>query len=116
MFLNLSLENEEMHSIVAQECNKWSRYINKEIIEKAHFKWLDKEVKPNERFDENKRKYRILFSIARCFDCDRPSKTEKGYFRSTRGTVGVCLDLKPSIPLYCRNCEPHHFHLNLDDE
>ena len=63
MFLNLSLENEEMHSIVAQECNKWSRYINKEIIEKAHFKWLDKEFKANERFDENKRKYRILFSI-----------------------------------------------------
>ena len=43
-------------------------------------------------------------------------KIEKGYCRSTRGTVAVCLGLKPPISLFCRNCEPHHFHLNLDDE
>ena len=54
----------------------------------------------------------------RCFGCGRRYKIEKGYCccRSTRGTVRVYLDLNAPISLYCRNCEPHHFHLNLDDE
>ena len=77
---------------------------------------LDKEFKACESSEENKRKYRIPFSIERCFDCSRRYKIEKGYCRSTRGTVGVYLDLNAPISLYRRNCEPHHFHLNLDDE
>ena len=63
-----------MDSIIAQECKTWSRNINKEIIEKAHFKWLDKEFKASKWSDENKRKYRIPFSIVRCFDCGRRYK------------------------------------------
>ena len=66
--------------------------------------------------NENKRKYRTPLFIVRCFDCGRRSKIEKGYCRSTCRTVGVCLDLKPTISLYCRNCVPHHFSLNMDGE
>ena len=28
----------------------------------------------------------------------------------------VYLDLKALISLYCQNCEPHHFDLNLDEQ
>ena len=34
IFVNLCLENEEMHSIIALVCKKWSRHINKEFVEK----------------------------------------------------------------------------------
>ena len=105
-----------MYSIIALACKKWSRRINKEFVEKVNFKWLDKEFKDNEWSYESKRKYRIPFSVVRCFDGGRRYKIEKGYCMSTRGTVGVYLDLKAPISLYCRNCEPRHFHLNLDDE
>ena len=105
-----------MHSIIAQVSKKWSRYINKEFVEKVYFKWLEKECKANEWPDENKRKYRISFSIVQRFDCGRRYKIEKGHCRSTHGTVGVYLDLKAPISLYCRNCEPHHFYQNLDDK
>ena len=30
-------------------------------------------------------------------------------------TTVAYLNLKAPISLYCRNCEPHHFHLNLDE-
>ena len=105
-----------MHSIIALVYKKWSRHINKEFVEKVNFKWLDKEFKVNEWSEENKRKYRILFSTIRGFDCSRRYKIEKCYCRSTCGTVGVYLDLNAPTSLYCRNCEPHHFHLNLDDK
>ena len=104
-----------MLSIIVQVCKKWSRQINKEFVEKVNFKWIDKELKTNEWSEENKRKYRIPFSILR-FDCGRRYQIEKGYCRSTRGTMGLYLDLKAPISLYCRNCEPRHFHLNLDDK
>ena len=97
-------------------CKKWNRHINKGFHEKVNFKWLDKEFKANERSDENKRKYRIPFSIARCFDCGRRYKIEKGCCRNTHGTVGMYLHLKAPISLYRRNYEPHQFHLNLDNE
>ena len=42
-------------------------------------------------------------------------KIKKGYCRSTCRPVGVYLDLKARISLYCRNCEPRHFHLNQDE-
>ena len=32
IFINLCLENEEMHSIIAQEWKKWSMHINKEFV------------------------------------------------------------------------------------
>ena len=54
-----------MHSIISQVCKEQSRHINKEFVEKVNFKWLDKEFKVNEWSDENKRKYRIPFSIVR---------------------------------------------------
>ena len=34
IFVSLCLENEEMHSIIALTCKKWSRHINKEFVEK----------------------------------------------------------------------------------
>ena len=34
IFVNLCLENEEMHSVIALVCKKWSRHINKEFVEK----------------------------------------------------------------------------------
>ena len=34
IFVNLCLENEEMQSIIALVCKKWSRHINKEFVEK----------------------------------------------------------------------------------
>ena len=34
IFVNLFLENEEMHSIIAPVCKKWSRHINKESVQK----------------------------------------------------------------------------------
>ena len=37
-----------MHSVIAQECKKWSRHINKEFVKKLNFKRLDKEFKANE--------------------------------------------------------------------
>ena len=83
---------------------------------KTRFKRLDKEFKFNEYSDENKGKYRIQFFIVRCFYCGRQYKIEKGYCMSTCGTLGVYLDLKAPTFLECRNCEPHHFHLILDDE
>ena len=43
----------------------------------------------------------FLFSIVQCFDCGRRYKIKKRYCRSTRGTVGVYLDLKAPISLYC---------------
>ena len=117
VFVNLCLENEEMHSIIALVRNKWSRHISKEFIDKEKFLWLDKEFKENEWSDENKRKYSTPFSIVSWFfDCGRCYKIEKGYRRSTRGTVGVYLDLKASISLHCRNCERRRFHLNWDDK
>ena len=48
IFVNICLENEEMHSIIAQVRKKGSRHINKEFVEKVNFKWLDKEFKANE--------------------------------------------------------------------
>ena len=36
----------------------------------------------------------FTFAILRCFDCDRQNKIEKAYFKRSRGTVGVCLNLK----------------------
>ena len=48
IFVNLCLENKEMHSVIAQECKKWSRHINKEFVKKLNFKRLDKEFKANE--------------------------------------------------------------------
>ena len=83
-----------MHSIMELVCKRWSRHINKEFVEKVNFKWLDEEFKANEWSDETKRKYRISFSVVRCFDCGRRYKIEKGYCRSTRGTVEVYLDVK----------------------
>ena len=74
IFVNHCLENEEMHSIIAQECKKWRRHIDREFVKKLNFEWLVKEFKANESFDENKRKYRIPFSIVRCFDFDRRHK------------------------------------------
>ena len=35
IFVNLCLENEEMHSIIALVCKKWRRHINKEFVEKS---------------------------------------------------------------------------------
>ena len=43
-------------------------------------------------------------------------KWKKTTVGSTLGTVGMYLDLTAPISLYCRSCEPHHVHLNLDDE
>ena len=71
IFVNLCLENEEMQSIITRERKKWSTNIDKEFVEKVNFKWLDKEFKTNEWSDENKRKYRIPFSIVRYFHCGR---------------------------------------------
>ena len=48
IFVNLCLENEEMHFSTAQVCKKWIRQINKELLEKVNCKWLDKEFKANE--------------------------------------------------------------------
>ena len=36
----------------------------------------------------------FTFTILRCFDCDRQNKIEKVYFKRSRGTVGVWLNLK----------------------
>ena len=47
IFVNLCLENEEMHFIIAQVCKKWSRQMNKELLEKVNCKWLGKEFKAN---------------------------------------------------------------------
>ena len=63
IFVNLCLENEEMHSIIALVCKKWSRHISKDFFEKVNFKWLDKEFKANEWSDENKRKYKFRFLL-----------------------------------------------------
>ena len=63
---------------------------------------------------DEKRKYRIPFSVARCFDCDSTYNIEK------RGAlaelVGFYLDLKAQISLCCRIFEIRHFYLNQDVE
>ena len=72
IFVNLCLENEEMHSIIALVCKKWSRHISKDFFEKVNFKWLDKEFKANEWSDENKRKYKfrfLLYDVLIVADC-----------------------------------------------
>ena len=53
-----------------------------------------------------------LYHVWIVADCIKWKKTT---LRGTLEIVGMYLHLKVSISLYCRNCEPHHSHLNLDD-
>ena len=101
----------KMRSIIAQVRKKWSRHNKKELAKKLNWKQLDKEFKANEWSDKNETK-KWSNEIVK----DDRKRLEKGYCKSSRGTVKVCLDLKPPISLYCRKCEPHYFQLNLDDE
>ena len=52
-----------MQSVIAQECKKWSRHINKEFVRKLNFKWLDKEFKANKWSDNtnSSRKKKAVF-------------------------------------------------------
>ena len=34
IFVNLCLENKQMHSIITQVCKKWRRHIDKQFVEK----------------------------------------------------------------------------------
>ena len=63
---------------------------------------------------DEKRKYRIPFSVARCFDCGSPYNIEKG--GALAELVGFYLDLKAQISLCCRIFEIRHFYLNQDVE
>ena len=45
IFVNLCLEKQEMHTVLAQACKWWSEHINRSFVEKVHLMWLRNEFK-----------------------------------------------------------------------
>ena len=43
IFVNLSLEKEEMQTVLAQVCKRWSEHINRTFVERVHLTWLRNE-------------------------------------------------------------------------
>ena len=45
IFVNLCLENEEMHTALAQVCKRWSEHTDRSFVQRVHLMWLRNEFK-----------------------------------------------------------------------
>ena len=39
ILVNLCLEKEEMHTVLAQVCKRWSEHINRSFVQRGHVTW-----------------------------------------------------------------------------
>ena len=106
IFANLCLEKEEMHTVLAQVCKRWSEHNNQSFVERVHLTWLRNEFKAEKWPEDVKRRYYVPFEIAKCFACDSRYKVETGYNRGPRDIVAINLEMDESLPPYCNSFEP----------
>ena len=78
IFLELCIAQEEMHLILSLVCKRWSEIVNKNFRDRVHIAWVDREFNANNWNEEIKRKYRVLFTVLKCLNCNRNFKPEIG--------------------------------------
>ena len=78
IFLELCIAQEEMHLILSLVCKRWSEIVNKDFRDRVHIAWVDREFNANNWNEEIKRKYRVLFTVLKCVNCNRNFKSEIG--------------------------------------
>ena len=78
IFLELCITQEEMHLILSLACKRWSEIVNKNFRDRVHIAWVDREFNANNWNEEIKRKYRVLFTVLKCLNCNRNFKPEIG--------------------------------------
>ena len=81
IFANLCLEKEEMHTVLAQVCKRWSEHNNQSFVERVHLTWLRNEFKAEKGPGDVTRRYYVPLEIEKCFACDSRYKVERGYNR-----------------------------------
>ena len=104
IFLELCIAQEEMHLILSSVCKRWSEIVNRNFRDRVHTAWLDREFSANNWNAEIKRKYRVPFTVLKCFNCNHNFKPEIGYWHDPRGCTAV-YGANNHISGYCSKCE-----------
>ena len=84
-----------MHLILSLVCKRWSEIVNRNLRDRVHIAWFDREFLTE---------YLVPFTVLKCLNCNRNFEREIGYWRNPRGSTAIH-GADNHISGYCSECE-----------